>query len=163
VTSGPYGSRIPWEKVIVPRDPPGEVSWETTCRVCVARDSNVEKDFSRLYDCPRDRIHVVSKVVTRGALIPTVPADVAADPERLAVWNHDHIGYAYFDVTGCGNRLEYRCILVGGGRRTCSGGEEDRELDGLSSQERVMRNGTGVGLEPAAQSTIPVERVDSGT
>ena len=117
-TSDLVGSAI-FLKVGEGKDPEGEVRQDPTCRVCVARDSYVAKDFSQLYGCPRDQIRMISRVDTRG-IIPPVPPDVTADPDRLALWCRDHIGYAYFDVTGCGERLQYSCILVGAGRRTCS-------------------------------------------
>jgi hypothetical protein len=161
-TSGSSGS-ILWKKVVEPREPPDEVSSDSTCRVCVARDSYVARDFSHFYGCPLDQVHMVSNVVTRGALTPPVPPDVAADPDRLAIWNRDHVGYANFDVTGCGVRREYRCILVGGGRSTCSGSgvAQARELEDLSSEERPPT--MGIALVPLSGRRYRVVRVDSGS
>ena len=78
--------------------------------------------FVRSQTCPRDRVAVVERpdlpphVVLRGADAPP-PADIAADPGRLALWNKqqadrnadiDDVAKTY-RVTGCQQATTYIC------------------------------------------------------
>ena len=65
---------------------------------------NAVVTFSVWYACPAERITVSAK-----AIHP--PADVAADPERLALWRRmrqdEHL--VYFGVDGCGRSEVFAC------------------------------------------------------
>ena len=58
--------------------------------------------FASTYACPLDRETV--------AAAPP-PAEIAADPARVAVWReHHHV----FTVSGCGHTQELECYVSGG-------------------------------------------------
>ncbi len=61
--------------------------------------------FSRVFFCPVDRI--VATPITPAA----PPPDVAADPQRLTLWQASHAETSHVVVEGCGQRLTYTCQL----------------------------------------------------
>jgi hypothetical protein len=44
----------------------------------------------------------------------TPPAKVAADPERLALWNKEAKDAPIYLASGCGQARRYRCVNLGG-------------------------------------------------
>jgi len=59
--------------------------------------------FSRYNLCPDDRI-AVTRLAPREP-----PADVAADPQRLAMWREKYEGSSWYRLDGCGATTVYRC------------------------------------------------------
>jgi hypothetical protein len=41
------------------------------------------------------------------------PAELASDPERLAMWQSRNGGYAFDRLVGCGQSKVYRCHTMG--------------------------------------------------
>ncbi len=63
--------------------------------------------FSHITFCPVDRI--VAYPVN-----PTLPpAEVAADPARLSMWQARYSGLTYYRLEGCGHVQVYRCYWGG--------------------------------------------------
>ncbi len=72
---------------------------------CASLESNARSEFARQNSCPDDR-------VTVGHAPPRQPpADVAADPGRLAMWNDNEAKRAehYYVASGCGHESLYLC------------------------------------------------------
>jgi hypothetical protein len=66
---------------------------------------------SAAWSCPEDRIQVVSTDSPNGAE-PQPPADVAADPARLAIWQRnrpDQSDVREFSASGCGRTGTIEC------------------------------------------------------
>lgn len=76
-------------------------------------------DFVQEFQCPKERVNVRPRndvdvyTLVHGTSKP--PADVARDPERLAVWQRQlderrsHNYGDLFEVTGCGHDKFYTC------------------------------------------------------
>jgi hypothetical protein len=77
--------------------------------------------FSRAKSCPADQVAVVARPDYRVPMPPDSPppADIAAAPDRLAMWQQQHTkqraaiergcGADFFEVTGCGQRAILCC------------------------------------------------------
>jgi hypothetical protein len=66
---------------------------------------------SEAWSCPEDRIQVVSADAPSGAA-PQPPADIAADPARLAIWQKnrpDPSDVREFSASGCGRTGTIEC------------------------------------------------------
>ena len=59
--------------------------------------------FSQVFFCPVERIVVAPSAPA------APPPDIAADPQRLALWQASHGETSHFVVEGCGKRLTYKC------------------------------------------------------
>lgn len=97
---------------------------------CGSQQEAASSTFSETYSCPRDQITVDPiKTVTMRELwlqanpLPQPPADIQADPERLAVWNKTQDKaregplrgverYKLFHVTGCHQAQDYACYCA---------------------------------------------------
>jgi hypothetical protein len=94
------------------------------CTFSSYEKSAVRSAFGDSASCPDDRIVVSEIPRPAGAkplpVPPPPPSDVAADPERLAVYQKAHgvDTYRYnkdlpfFEVEGCGQRHVYQCPLL---------------------------------------------------
>lgn len=94
---------------------------------CGSREEAAFRTFSESYSCPRDQITVkpidsvtMRELWLRANPLPPPPADVQADPARLAVWSKaqdkDREGplrgvqsYELFHATGCDHAVDYAC------------------------------------------------------
>ncbi len=94
---------------------------------CGSQKEAAFRTFSEAYSCPRERMTVAPvKDVTmrdlwlRANPLPEPPADVRADPARLAVWRRAQDkeregplrgveSYELFRVSGCGQAVDYAC------------------------------------------------------
>jgi hypothetical protein len=91
---------------------------------CQTLSDGAKEKFSKDYSCPIDRLESRdrpdlhrSSFHTAAAPTATPPADIAADPARLAVWNQNHkqdpTSFDDLDdieeVRGCGNAAFYAC------------------------------------------------------
>ncbi len=89
---------------------------------CTSLEQGAKEHFAQEFSCPMERIEVrkrddlqPSEVSLGGQAKP--PAEVAKDPERLAVWKKDQQKYAddmndrmtVFELRGCGHRVLYSC------------------------------------------------------
>ena len=63
--------------------------------------------FSRYTLCPADRIAV------QPLPPPEPPADFAADPQRLSMWQKENAGWSLYRLEGCGATTVYRCHWLG--------------------------------------------------
>jgi hypothetical protein len=67
--------------------------------------------FSSWYYCPSGRI-------TATEMPAPAPADVAGDPERLAIWRRQHeYDGTYVEVEGCGKKDVFTCSGMTGCRK----------------------------------------------
>lgn len=89
-------------------------------------------EFANAFMCPRDRVVVTARPdipphAVMGSATP--PAEIAADPQRLAMWRQQQVqkdaGRGVYDVQGCGHEARYVCGMfdVGGdvSSMTCVG------------------------------------------
>jgi hypothetical protein len=97
---------------------------------CKSREEQARDEFSEAVSCPASKIEVrelegVTAHDVREKHNPTAkpkpPADVAADPERLAVWEEKQdkqrrasqrepgFGSDVFEAKGCGETITYEC------------------------------------------------------
>lgn len=97
---------------------------------CKSREEQARDEFSETVSCPASRVEVREvKGVTpfdvrekyNPARKPVPPADVASDPERLALWEakqakqrgasrtESSFGSDVFEATGCGETITYEC------------------------------------------------------
>jgi len=72
---------------------------------CATYEGTARSAFVHDASCPADRVTVAR------AQLPAPPADVAADPARLALWKDDAEKRAEHRivVTGCGQERRYDC------------------------------------------------------
>lgn len=68
--------------------------------------------FSRTLYCPIDRITVHANAAA-------VPSEIAADPQRLALFQASHADKAYFLIEGCGKSTAYVCRADARRRSSC--------------------------------------------
>jgi hypothetical protein len=62
--------------------------------------------------CPTERVEIETKYVDKGPWQP--PADVAADPARLAMWGRtSHTMEKRYVASGCGQLRTYQCFKFG--------------------------------------------------
>ncbi len=81
------------------------------CASAEARRENAVLTLSSWHYCPGDRIAATVKEAP-------VPAEVAADPERLTIWRREHTyDGTYVAVEGCGKSEQCVCGWGGGCRR----------------------------------------------
>ncbi len=86
---------------------------------CRSSTSVARENFGKKHSCPDDRITVTAHPeLTWNALVrspATPPADVAADPGRLAKWQADHApvdpGFDIYEASGCDHREYYGCEM----------------------------------------------------
>jgi hypothetical protein len=90
---------------------------------CQSLASGAKEQFSKDYSCPLDRIESRDRRDLHPSSfsyplpMPKPPADVAADPARLALWtkNHTHDPTLYDgdndieEARGCGKQAFYQC------------------------------------------------------
>lgn len=92
---------------------------------CQSLADGAEEKFSNEYTCPKGRLEVRARQDLRrssfefgASQAATAPAEVAADPERLALWHkqhpaHDATQYDDLDdieeVRGCGKQAFFAC------------------------------------------------------
>jgi hypothetical protein len=102
----------------------------------VARDA-----FVKMTTCPPDRVEVVQ--VPAPSWVPAPPApppEVAADPERRALWKERHAapdrsGLTYYRTKGCGHDMLFFCYF----------GDDGKECDFAEIDGRVN---TDLGAVP---------------
>ena len=86
---------------------------------CTALPGQTREEFSQQYSCPMDAITSKARDDVQAAEFvstPTPPADVAADPARLAVWKKNQVepwDVHFFELTGCGHHVLWGCRLPG--------------------------------------------------
>ena len=74
-------------------------------------------EFSQKFSCPVDKITLAKRpdvAVAQFEHARTPPADIAADPARLAVWKSNQPkGWPvdFFELTGCGHHVLWGCQL----------------------------------------------------
>jgi hypothetical protein len=85
--------------------------------------NGAKSDFSAAYTCPADRVEVRARPdlhpsdFKRKTRPKTPPGEVAADPERLRMWqaeqdrlrNYDDNYHSVYEVSGCGHVVLYEC------------------------------------------------------
>jgi len=97
---------------------------------CKSQEEQARDEFSEEFSCPASRIEVrelegVTPYDVRQKYNPTAkpqpPAEIAADPERLAIWEEKEeekrrasqrepgFGSNVFEATGCGETITYEC------------------------------------------------------
>jgi hypothetical protein len=85
---------------------------------CTSLDEGARQEFSRHFTCPESSITVTERSdldadeIERGP-IPDPPAEVKADPTRLALWNQQHqpihTGHTIYQAAGCDHEVFYSC------------------------------------------------------
>jgi hypothetical protein len=86
--------------------------------VCTPVQQVAKSAASNAWSCPEDRISVETNPVPAA---PQPPADVAADPARLAIWQRQHAAppsVRTFSASGCGQKAQVSCtwsVLAGDG------------------------------------------------
>lgn len=84
---------------------------------CTALPKQTLEEFSEQYSCPVDSITSKERPDVQAAQFEsprTPPADVAADPARLAVWQSNQPkpwSVDFFELTGCGHHVLWGCTL----------------------------------------------------
>ena len=105
-----------------------------TMTACHGLEDGAKEEFSKQHTCPpprvqsRERTDVdIYDLEHPGRASPTPPAEVAADPERLAMWQQaraakeerdraiDKSYYHLFEVRGCSHTVLYKCKKPGRG------------------------------------------------
>jgi hypothetical protein len=104
---------------------------------CASAESGAKKEFSKTYVCPNDRITAKVRKDINGYDLqwgPYVykepPADIKADPGRLAVWNSQQeeekgrhnswwSDYKTIEVSGCDFKVFYSCSTYDDGEPSC--------------------------------------------
>lgn len=90
---------------------------------CASREREARETFAERFTCPIERVTATkvdgvrrSEVHQRATPIPDPPAEIRADPARLAQWTESHRVSPGFDwyyegyrAAGCGHRAEYLC------------------------------------------------------
>lgn len=90
---------------------------------CASREQAARDTFAERFTCPIERVAATkvdgvrrSEVLERATPIPDPPAEIRADPARLAQWTESHRVSPGFDgyyegyrAAGCGHRAEYLC------------------------------------------------------
>jgi hypothetical protein len=91
---------------------------------CWSPSDEVREDFSRELSCPKGSIQVRTRAdvdaydLTHDSRKP--PADVAANPQRLAVWQsnqerdreYSRSHYGVLEAKGCGSESLYECVTT---------------------------------------------------
>lgn len=86
---------------------------------CTALPNETREEFSQKYSCPSDSIARKDRPDVHAEQFETPatpPADIAADPARLAVWRANQPkpwGVEFFELTGCGHHVLWGCRLPG--------------------------------------------------
>jgi hypothetical protein len=65
--------------------------------------------FSYIHFCP------VNKIVAYPVAPEPPPADIAADPARLSMWQERYKGHRDYRIEGCGHAHVYHCDMGWGG------------------------------------------------
>jgi hypothetical protein len=94
---------------------------------CASLEDGARDHFVKALSCPADRVQVKARPdLGYGDLLPALPAstppdEVAADPERLALWKEQQASaqatrranaeaaYDVFEVSGCGRTVRLGC------------------------------------------------------
>ncbi len=82
-----------------------------------ALPKQTREEFSEQYSCPIDSITSKARSDIQAAQFEkpvTPPAEVAADPARLAVWKSNQPqpwSVDFFELTGCGHHVLWGCRL----------------------------------------------------
>ncbi len=125
------------------------------------------REFSKVFSCPEDRIHVAPS--DQPAESP--PPEVAADPARLAIWrqNHPHDASEVFDLTGCDRHivLAYRAYpdntgfyapvvdpTARSGRVILDQAVRDKALQELVGAQGRLAHGPHLGIELTPQAGL---------
>jgi hypothetical protein len=88
--------------------------------VACSDETTARDQFANRFTCPAERVTVTPRkdlsAVALAFRPKPAPTDVAADPERLALWNKqqahhgaDYEGKSVFQVSGCNNEIFYIC------------------------------------------------------
>jgi hypothetical protein len=95
---------------------------------CQSLTDGAKDDFSHKFSCPKDQVEARERPdIKAHSLSPFTgkkpPADVAADPRRLAVWQADHQKQidsedsdTVIEVRGCSHSQLYKCTRSTGKR-----------------------------------------------
>ncbi len=87
---------------------------------CTSKETAVKEKFSRVHVCPADRVEVRERTeITRASLRvrPEPAPEVAADPERLALWTKEQERMdkniagmcSIYEARGCGAQQLFCC------------------------------------------------------
>jgi len=89
---------------------------------CQSLSDGAKETFSQENTCPADRVEVRERPELKASSFTTgtsqPPADIAADPERLKMWQkeqrerlerNDNNGHKYAQARGCGKTVLYDC------------------------------------------------------
>ena len=87
---------------------------------CKSKEQGAREHFSKDLTCPEDRVEVRERADVKASAwmrVETPPADVAADPERLKMWqakqderrSYEESSDAIFEAKGCGAQKLYAC------------------------------------------------------
>jgi hypothetical protein len=85
------------------------------CAACSSREAGARAQFARDVICPEYRVAVSPGLLVMDEREP--PADIAADPERLQMWQEREAERRaaeerkqYFIAQGCGEQRVYHCF-----------------------------------------------------
>lgn len=90
---------------------------------CTSVEDGAKDEFSEAFTCPRDRVEVRKRDdvkatdVEGSAAASTPPAEIAADPGRLQMWQNEQREkddrendlHHVVEARGCGHRVLYTC------------------------------------------------------
>jgi hypothetical protein len=88
---------------------------------CTALPNGTRDEFSEKFSCPNDAITSKARKDVQASEFEkpnTPPAEIAADPARLAVWQANQPQpwtVEFFELTGCGHHVLWGCRLPGRG------------------------------------------------
>ncbi len=99
---------------------------------CTSLEKGAQEEFTSSFSCPKERVTVTPRPDLKAAVFgsrPAPPADVAADPARLAVWQkkEDDLQSTWnnsttvFEVAGCDKDVIYKCGQAAKHASTSSG------------------------------------------
>jgi hypothetical protein len=125
---------------------------------CHSLADGAKSDFSTTYTCPANRVEVRPRPDLHPsdfkpkARPKTPPSEIAADPERLRMWqaeqdrsrNYDDTYHSIYEASGCGHRALYECGHASRGSSTS-----------WICWERTLPRETATPAQPTEQPTVP--------
>lgn len=107
---------------------------------CTSVEDGAKENYAQAYSCPMERVEIRKRPDIRPSQVsiggpPKPPADVAADPGRLAVWQRDENERAaklddyetVYELRGCDHQVLWVCARatshVGGNGIACFPGD----------------------------------------
>jgi hypothetical protein len=126
--------------------------------------------FTHAVTCPTERVAIKARPdVAPTTVLPPPPmapppADVAADPERMKLWRHDHdtapdfgrLHAAVFEATGCGHHVLYVCAhpRIDGNNSVWSASWDGNSATVFTDSIAMLPNTTAVDVDVLSSAVV---------